>query len=161
MPENTVLSEVSGARLSTAKLPLQEQRLLWLSDFQPASCQHMLSQGWLSRDGKAGGSHQPGLLPVDTPTPVNSGHPRAPGPTSILHRQPPCTGEPRFTTHPRSLCVKRQRGGGSVRTPPWLGCKHPAEFFPVSREPWVLEQKHKHQSATRCQDLRAEFGTGL
>lgn len=31
--------------------------------------------------------------------------------------------------HPRTLCMKLPRGGGSVKTSPWLGCKHPAGGF--------------------------------
>lgn len=52
------------------------------------------------------------------------------------HRPPPhakglllCT---QLFAHPRSCCVKLLRGGGSMKTPPWLGCKHPAGLFPGS-----------------------------
>lgn len=84
----------------------------------------------MAEQGRTGWRQSPASAVASRhPTPRSSGHPRAPGPTSCLHRQPPCAGELRFTTHPHSLCVKLQRGGGSVRTPPQLGADTQLSVF--------------------------------
>lgn len=62
--------------------------------------------------------------------------------------------------HPRSLCVKFLRGGGSMKTPPWLGCKHPAGLFPVPQELWGPEQKHQPQSTTGGQASKLNSAPG-
>lgn len=47
--------------------------------------------------------------------------------------------------HPHALCTELLRRGGSVKTSPWLGSKHPAGFSPMPQELWVLQQKHNRQ----------------
>lgn len=41
-----------------------------------------------------------------------------------------------------------------MKTPPWLGCKHPAGLSPVSQEPCVPKQKHTLQLTTGFQASR-------
>lgn len=77
--------------------------------------------------------------------------------STSTHRQPHtprgCRSAHSICT-PTFRCVKLPRGGGSMQTPPWLGCKHPAGLFPVSQELLVPEQKHRHQPTPGCQASR-------
>lgn len=97
------------------------------ADFQPASRQHMPSQGWLSPPTISRGSCQ--WAPPPWTFPIKLRASESTRPHGHHAQAAPTAGGQWFRTHPHSLCMKLQRGGGSVRTPPWLGANTQLSFF--------------------------------
>ena len=124
------------------------------ADLQPAPRQHMLSQGWLSPPKISWCCCQ--WAPPPWTFPTKFGASKSTGPTGIMHWQPPCAGGPRFRTHPHSLRMKLQRGGGAMRTPPWLGASTQLSFFLCPRDCGYLSRNINisQLSAARTSELK-------
>ena len=84
-------------------------------------------------------------LPSAWTPPIQFGGPESTSTYDVLHKQPPHTREAAVLNvafaHPRILCMKLLRGGGSVKTSPWRGSNPPAGFLPVSQELWVFRHQ--------------------